>query len=196
MPCVALTGGPGVGKTTLLAALRDAGHATVAESARALIAERRASGQSPRPPPAEFARELVRRDTRAYTAAAAQPGWVFFDRGLVDSLGLLWASGAADEAAIDAQLQAHPFHRIAFVLPPWPAIYATDAERDQSFADCQRIHGELVAWYARWGFALCEVPPAPVAQRMDFVLGRLRDGAAAADYAASTAAPRVGRPEE
>ena len=47
MPNVILTGGPGVGKTTVLAELAARGHATVAESARAVIAERRAAGLSP-----------------------------------------------------------------------------------------------------------------------------------------------------
>jgi hypothetical protein len=37
MPCVVITGGPGVGKTTLLAELRAQGYATVAESARAIM---------------------------------------------------------------------------------------------------------------------------------------------------------------
>ena len=55
MPCVVITGGPGAGKTTLLTELGRRGFATVAESARALIAERLAAGQGPRPDPWDFA---------------------------------------------------------------------------------------------------------------------------------------------
>src|SRR5215831_1817656 len=57
MPRVVVTGGPGVGKTTLLAQLHASGYTIVSESARAIISERRRRGQSPRPEPAEFARE-------------------------------------------------------------------------------------------------------------------------------------------
>jgi len=49
MPHVIVTGGPGVGKTTLLVELAAMGYATVEESARAIIAERLASGASRRP---------------------------------------------------------------------------------------------------------------------------------------------------
>ena len=37
-------------------------------------------------------------------------------------------------------LATYPFHATVFVLPPWEAIYATDAERDQSFADAVDVH--------------------------------------------------------
>src|SRR5688572_16313828 len=76
MACVLITGGPGVGKTTLLADLGARGHATVVESARAIIAERRARGQSPRPDPIAFAQEILRRDTEKYHAQQGESGWV------------------------------------------------------------------------------------------------------------------------
>src|SRR5688572_18221659 len=85
---VILTGGPGAGKTTLLAELAARGYATVDESARAVIAERLARGASPRPDPVAFAREILRRDIEKYLEPRA-PGWVFFDRSLIEALGML-----------------------------------------------------------------------------------------------------------
>ena len=55
MPPVIVTGGPGAGKTTLLAALADMGYITVEESARAIIEERIARGERPRPDLVTFA---------------------------------------------------------------------------------------------------------------------------------------------
>lgn len=173
MARVVLTGGPGVGKTTLLAALRAAGFATVAESARAVVAERLALGQAPRPSPVEFAREVVRRDIAAYEASRSATGWVFFDRGLVDGLGLLSESENLAEEELQSMLARHPFHGEAFVLPPWPQIYATDNERDQTFADCLRIHEGVLRWYRHCGFTLHEVPRVPVEERVAFVRARL-----------------------
>jgi predicted ATPase len=177
MAKVVLTGGPGVGKTTLLAALRAAGHATVAESARAVIAERLARGLAPRPSPAEFAREVVRRDIAAYEVSRPATGWVFFDRGLVDGLGLLSEAEPLADEELRAMLARYPFHPQAFVLPPWPQIYATDNERDQSFADCLRIHEAVLRWYRHCGITLHEVPRVPVEERVAFVLARLAEDA-------------------
>lgn len=175
---VILTGGPGVGKTTLLSALNAAGFATVAESARPIIAERLALGLSPRPAPLEFAREIVRRDIEAHEAHCRAPGWVFFDRGLIDGLGLLSESDPFTDEALRSLLARYPFHRDAFVLPPWREIYATDSERDQTFDDCLRIHDSLVRWYRRCGIVLHDVPPGTVEERVAFVLAKLADHAA------------------
>jgi len=84
-----ITGGPGAGKTTLLNELAAMGYPVVAESARAIIAERLASGKSPRPKPLIFAREILRRDIEKYTAQRSTPTWVIFDRGAIEAIGML-----------------------------------------------------------------------------------------------------------
>ena len=176
MPRVVVTGGPGVGKTTLLAELRAKGCATVDESARAIIAERRARGQSPRPAPIAFAREILRRDTEKYHVHQGESGWVFFDRGLIEALGMLHEIDPVPAPELEAALQAHPFHPSVFILPPWRDIYTTDTERDHSFAWVEHVHGQLVQWYRECGYVLHEVPRLPVAARADFVLRTLADG--------------------
>ena len=176
MPPVVITGGPGVGKTTLLAELRTRGYATAAESARAIIAERRAQGLSPRPDPVAFAREILRRDTEQYHSYSHEPGWVFFDRGLVEALGMLHQAAPMPASELKAALRVHPFHSPVFVLPPWPAIYTTDAERDHSFPWVEHVHSELVRWYRSCGYVLCEVPRLPVGARAEFVLLALAHG--------------------
>jgi predicted ATPase len=178
MPGVVITGGPGVGKTTLLAELRTRGYATAAESARAIIAERRAQGLSPRPEPVAFAREILRRDTEQYHAHSPKLGWVFFDRGVVEALGMLHQAAPMPASELEAALLAHPLHSPVFILPPWQAIYTIDAERDHSFSWVEHVHSELLRWYRSCGYALCEVPRLPVAARADFVLRALAHGAA------------------
>ena len=89
MPHVIVTGGPGAGKTTLLAELAVRGYSTVDESARAIIAERLARGESPRPDPVAFAREILHRDIEKYVNRRRTSEWVFFDRGLIEAIGML-----------------------------------------------------------------------------------------------------------
>jgi predicted ATPase len=178
MPHVIVTGGPGAGKTTLLAALADIGYITVEDSARAIIAERLARGESRRPDLVTFAREILRRDIEKYLRQPRTSEWVFFDRGVVDALGMLREASAVADIELQTTLASYPFHPFVFVLPPWDAIYATDAERDQSFAEAVHVHAKVLTWYRSCGYAVHEVPRLPVPQRAEHVLRTLAESAA------------------
>src|SRR5262250_1916092 len=84
-----ITGGPGAGKTTILIALAERGYRYAAESARAIIRARLAHGLSPRPPLAQFGHEILQRDITCYRETRVTDHPVFFDRGIVDALGIL-----------------------------------------------------------------------------------------------------------
>jgi len=173
MKRVVLTGGPGAGKTSLLLALQDRGYAVVHESARAIIQERRSSGRSPRPEPLAFAQEILRRDIEHFDQRSSLSGSVFYDRGILDALCMLDEARPFDPRELEELVSRYPYYRKVFVLPPWDAIYAQDAERDQTFADAVRVHAMLDAWYRRCGYELIEVPRASVAERCAYVLGEL-----------------------
>ncbi len=84
---VTITGGPGAGKTTLLLlALQALGYTIVGDSPRTIIQNRRSRGLSPRPDAYEFAHETLRMDIENYLHHAATPGYVFFDRSVLDAL--------------------------------------------------------------------------------------------------------------
>ena len=173
MPPVIVTGGPGVGKTTLLAELAAMGYATVEESARAIIAERLARGASRRPDARTFAREILRRDITKYLNQPRTPKWVFFDRGVIDALGMLHEASPLPSTDLQTMLASYPFHATVFVLPPWEVIYTNDAERDQSFAEAVDVHAKVVQWYRSCGYVPHEVPRLPVARRAEHVLRAL-----------------------
>jgi predicted ATPase len=119
---VIVTGGPGVGKTTLLRELAAMGYAVIEESAREIIRERRLSGQSPRPDPCAFAAELLRRDQAKYEASALGPSPAFFDRCLIESVAMSQESGILSESEALSLLRDLNFCRRVFVLPPWKEI--------------------------------------------------------------------------
>jgi predicted ATPase len=172
---IVLTGGPGVGKTTLLAALRVSGYGAVDESARAIIQERVATGLSPRPPALEFAREILRRDIEKYQQ---QPelDLVFFDRSIVEALGMVQEAGGLEASELRVLLSRYPYNQRVFVLPPWEAIYTTDSERDHTFAHAVRVHEAVTTWYRQCGYETIEVPTGTVVERCVYVLRALTNG--------------------
>jgi predicted ATPase len=167
---IVFTGGPGAGKTSVLQALRLRGHAVVDESARVVIQERLSRGLSPRPPPLEFAEEVLRRDIDKYRQSEGERGLVFFDRSILDALGMLDQAAPLRDDELQAQVASHPYHRQVFFFPPWEAIYATDSERDQSLAEAVDVFERLMRWYRRCGHEIVEVPRTPVAERCAYVL--------------------------
>ena len=172
MRLVVLSGGLGAGKTTLLSELGSRGFATVSDSAREVIAERRSRGESPRPDPESFAREILRRDARKY---AAQSGGdvAFYDRSAIEALGMLKEIGQLENKELSACLASFAYYKTVFVLPPWREIYRTDSERDHSFEHAVRVHQEVIRWYRRCGYEVNEVPRLPVTLRADHVLACL-----------------------
>jgi predicted ATPase len=169
---IVITGGPGAGKTTLLAALRDRGYTAVDESARAIIQERLAGGLSPRPPPLEFARQILSRDIEKYQQPP-ELDLVFFDRSVVEALCMVSQATRLEARELRALLAQYRYDRRVFVLPPWEAIFTTDSERDQTFADALHVHRTLTRWYRRCEYETIEVPTGPVAERCTYVLRAL-----------------------
>lgn len=176
MRAIAFTGGPGFGKTTTLSALEARGYTCVPESARAIIQERVSNGLAKRPAAADFARQILARDQSQYLCVRELDGLVFFDRGIVDGLGMCHEAGVTDPLGVQEVLEEYPFHRTAFIFPPWKDIFTMDAERDQSFEEAVAVDKNVRRWYRRCGFDLVDVPPASVEIRCSFILAQVSAG--------------------
>jgi predicted ATPase len=172
-PRFVITGGPGAGKTTLLKALAKRGYRCIPESARAIIQARKAAGLSPRPSPDQFGWDILQVDIEQYPSilGAAMP--IFFDRGIVDALGMLEQRRQLSARELARLLTQYPYHPLAFIAPPWPDIFCQDDERDQTFDEALEIDRGLRQWYERWGYDLLELPMTSVAVRVDFVLSHV-----------------------
>ncbi|MQT13242.1 AAA family ATPase [Segnochrobactrum spirostomi] len=170
---VVLTGASGGGKSTLLAELARRGFPTVAEPGRRIVERERAAGGSALPwiDLAAFARRAIGMAIEDRRAAAGKPGWIFFDRGLVDAAAAL--QHATGEPALGALYRRHRYHRRVFVAPPWPEIYGTDADRRHGFDAAVAESERLAACYPALGYETVPLPKSSVAARADFILKRL-----------------------
>lgn len=172
---IVLTGGPGSGKTTLLEALAAAGHATSPEAGRAIIRRQQAiDGEAlPWKDRTLFAELMLDRELEAHARAESADGPVFFDRGVPDVVGYLSLCGLPVPAHMERAAQDIRYERRVFIAPVWPEIFGQDAERKQDLDEARRTFDAMAETYPRFGYELIELPRAPVAERLDFVLTTL-----------------------
>lgn len=167
-----LTGGPGVGKTTLLRHLQGLGERVVEETARAVIREQVERGGRGVPWLGNdlYVSLCAARDTAIFDSLVADEARIFFDRGIVDSYG---ANGATPSPAIIEAVRTRRYNTTVFVLPPWREIYETDAERKQDWPEAERTFDRILARLPTLGYEPTIVPKASVADRAAFVLSQV-----------------------
>ncbi len=170
MQRIVLTGGPGAGKTTTLAKLREQGFQTGEDAARTIIRTRKRAGLSPRPDALTFAQQVFAKELEAYDAATRSPA--FFERGIVDAVALLLGAGGLNEAELDRLLTAYPYQAV-FIFPPWEEIYCVDDERDHTFEHSVHVHETTLTLYRRYDYQPIEVPPDTADNRANFILDHL-----------------------
>ena len=170
-----LTGGPGSGKSPLIAALAAAGVATSPEIGRQVIREQLAAAGHALPWADEvaFAEAMWPREVAAHAAALANGAPTVLDRGAPDVVGFLRVSGLPVPPHIDVAARTTRYNARVFLAPFWAEIYAHDAERKQSPALAAATEAVMRDTYAGYGYTLVELPRAPVAERVRFVLERL-----------------------
>lgn len=168
-----VTGGPGSGKSSLIAALKAGGLRHMPEAGRAVIQEQVAQGGSALPwaDRLAFAERMLSHDLRSYREAQKLTGPVIFDRGVPDVLGYLRVIGLAVPAHIEEAVRSVRYHRRVFIAPPWRSIFVQDAERKQSFEEAEVTYRAMVDVYSELGYELVSLPLATLAERAQFVRG-------------------------
>lgn len=171
---VVISGCSGGGKSTLLEALARRGHDTVEEPGRRIVREETARGGSALPwvDAAAFARRAIAMALQDREAAAHREGWVFFDRGLIDAASAL--EHVTGEPALETYGSTHRYHHRVFLTPPWPEVYAPDAERRHDLAAALAEYERLLEAYPRLGYETVILPKVRVTERADVVLRTIR----------------------
>jgi predicted ATPase len=164
-----ITGGLGVGKTTVLSLLNPR-YETVGEPARELIAEHReTSGEATLDQrPELFVEKLISRSIEKYTTASPAAVTVF-DRGVPDCIAYAMAYDLDIGPALYAASR-YAYENSVFAASPWEEIYTTDDMRRATFAQAEAFYVYVVEAYQRLGYQIIELPKASSEERAAFVV--------------------------
>lgn len=166
-----ITGGPGMGKTSLIDALRRSGHICVPETGRDIIQQQVAANGSALPwaDRSAFAQLMFEQSVRDYHAHAAFQQPVFFDRGIPDVVGYLELCGLPLPEDIAAAAGEMWYNPLVFITPPWEEIFRNDEERKQSFEEAVSTYLVMQQTYSSLGYRVVELPKCGVGERVEFV---------------------------
>jgi predicted ATPase len=170
---VVISGCSGGGKSTLLDELARQGHAVVPEPGRRIVAEEM-NGDGRTLPWIDlhaFANRAVAMAVDDRDAMRNTPGWVFFDRGLIDAAAAL--EHASGTPALTRLGSLHRYHYRVFLTPPWPEIYLQDNERQHGLETAIEEYERLLTAYEGLGYETIIVPKLGVKDRAAFVLAQL-----------------------
>jgi len=171
-----ITGGPGVGKTTLLKALGTS-YQVVPEVAREIIKEQMSTGGDALPwkNKALYTDLMLARSIESYQEVLSMDSNAifFFDRGILDTLCYAEMIGYGISPQMDLIARSLCYQSKVFILPPWKAIYTTDNERKQTWEEAVFTYKSMRSTYEKYGYEVIDVPPDTIENRKNFVLAEI-----------------------
>jgi predicted ATPase len=174
---VVLSGCSGGGKSTLLTALERRGFIVFEEPGRQIVKEQQflTGNALPWTDPLQFVELSVSRSIHQMALAARGDQRSFLDRGIVDAISFLEHLCLPVPLHLENAVKQLRYHRRVFIAPPWPEIFAADAERRHSFDEAKAQYSSLLRTYERLGYSLVELPKIDVASRVEFIVGQLAE---------------------
>jgi predicted ATPase len=172
---VIISGCSGGGKSTLLNELQRRGFAVIEEPGRRIVEHEMKTGGSALPwiNGAAFARRAIDLSISDLAAAEQLPGWVFFDRGLIDAASYL--QHLTGKSLLGGLRHVHRYNKTVFLTPPWREIYANDDERRHGFADAVAEYERLYKVYPSLSYEISLLPKTDVVSRADVILTVLQE---------------------
>jgi predicted ATPase len=173
---IVFTGGPGVGKTTVLNELAKHGYRVVHETATYIIDE--AASLHMQPPylvPAQFQEDIYKLQMAWETNLHDDEATVaFLDRSLIDSFAYYELNNVqVPEELINAAgcLKCKAYEKV-FIFN-FLDTYVHDALRWEDIDTAQRIEALLRKYYDLFGYELIDVPAMSVDDRVKFILSHI-----------------------
>ena len=172
---IAITGGPGSGKTSIITLLKDNGFKCYDEISRQVTLQAQKDGieQLFLTEPLLFSEKLLEgRIEQFLNAKVEKTETVFLDRGIPDVLAYMDYIGDDYPEHFIKACEINKYDAV-FLLPPWKAIFTSDNERYENFEQSETIHSHLADTYTKYGYNLIEVPFGTIKERVNFILQTL-----------------------
>ncbi|UAY54088.1 AAA family ATPase [Arachidicoccus terrestris] len=173
---IVLTGGPGMGKTTIINYLSGLGHDVMPEAGRQII-QHQVKTKGNRLPWADqqgYAMEMFQKAVSDYDWILNTDRTTFFDRGIPDVIGYLMLCRLPVSSEIWQAARSRRYHKKVFITPPWKEIYLCDTERKQTYEQAVATYDMMRSVYEKLGYILVTVPTATVENRAAFIANALR----------------------
>ncbi len=162
-----LTGGPGVGKTTLAGCLGRLGFGMVRETARDVIVEQRSRDSESLPWRDRTAFQLLVLEQQLIRENRATSSIVFCDRGIPDGIAYLRIAGLPVPEPVAEN--ARDRYELAFLLEPVGEVPA-DGVRYEDPETAARVHALIFKIYTELGYSIIRIPALPVAARAEILI--------------------------
>ena len=173
---IVITGGPGTGKSSIIAELSKRGYHCMEEISRQVTLDARKNGieQLFLDNPLLFSELLLEGRKQQYIDASKKTSdLVFFDRGLPDVLAYMEYVGDKYPQEFIDTCKNNVYDHV-FILSPWQNIYSSDSERYENFEQSVKIHDHLLNIYEKYDYNLIDVPFEKVQTRTDHILEIIR----------------------
>ncbi|RZK34528.1 MAG: ATPase [Pedobacter sp.] len=172
-----ITGGPGVGKTTLLTELENVGFKIAHEEARRIIQNEVEIGGDGLPwkNRVYYTKLMIEESIKTYKLhSESGPSDIhFFDRGILDAICYADMMGLDIEDRLKTAVSDFRYNQKVFLLPPWKKIYEKDNERKQDWDEAISTYSAMKLTYHRYGYELIEVPTGAITNRANFIISQI-----------------------
>ncbi len=163
-----ITGGPGTGKSTVIAELAKLGYQTVPEAARLVMEEEQNKLQPilPWTNLYEFQRRTIAKQLNL--EAQLKSGIAFLDRGRRDCVGYCRKGRIDVPPEVTAALSTENYQYI-FLMEPL-CQYVTDQHRRETQEKALDLHHFIAAAYRDGGYLPITVPALSPSERVNYIL--------------------------
>jgi predicted ATPase len=170
---IVLTGGPGVGKTTLVDTLAKKGHKILPEAARIVIEQELKKANSDCVPwknVRKFQERVL--ELQLELESENYTGITFLDRGIIDGHAYSKLGGVQSPENIPL-LARDRYHQI-FLIEPLP-LFENDSCRKETPEQAAAAHLAIHDAYLEFGYNPIRVPVLAPYERAEFILNRIED---------------------
>ncbi|WP_294280897.1 AAA family ATPase [uncultured Chryseobacterium sp.] len=169
---IIITGGPGMGKTSIIDTLKEMGYSIVPESGRNIIRNQTkiCGDRLPWKDRKGFAEKMFHQAIEDFNCAGRHGNLTFFDRGLPDAIGYLLLCQLPVPEAMWLAAQHYRYYEKVFITPPWKDIYINDEERKQTFEEAIKTFEIMDTLYRHLGYSVIEIPKTAVSERAVLIL--------------------------